>query len=60
MKTVIGLKMNYTGKQIHHQSELPKKAKLFTCEYTNDLKQTFNVYYTTGKKMLFYILFTNY
>ena len=54
MITVKGLKMNYTGRQISHQSELPKSAKHFSYDYTEDLKNEILVYYT--KSMNFFIL----
>lgn len=54
--TVKGLKMNYTGKQIGHQSELPKSAKNFSYDYTEDLKQELSIYYTSGKNINFFIL----
>lgn len=58
IETVKGLKMSYTGIIIDSRQNLPKSAKLFSCEYTEDLKRSFNVYYSKG--MVFYICFDKY
>ena len=56
--TARGLKMNYTGTQINHQSELPKNAKHFAYDYTEDLQTEISIYYTNSFK--FYIILKEY
>ncbi len=59
MKTdVKGLKRVYNATIVSHQRELPKKAKLIFCEYTEEFKP-FNVY-SNGKNYDLFVVFTNY
>nr|WP_298657225.1 hypothetical protein [uncultured Flavobacterium sp.] len=48
MITIQGCKRQYTGKQVNHQKELPKSAKLLDIDYTDDLKELIHIYLTNS------------